>query len=354
MLVLSDGKAGHVKQSLAVVETLRQQHPAVSGRTVEIRYRHRLARLLTLVWSWAVPSGWGAETCLRWALTPESAAALLRSYADLIVSCGSSTASVNALWSADNRAKSVILMNPAPLPLSRFDLVIAPRHDRLPPRANVIAIDGAMTHTPEADRLAQSAQRLRQHPNFRADAAAAGPVVALLIGGDTAEYVLTESWTAEMVRQITQACNAAQGTCLATTSRRTSPAVERQLAEGLGRDARCRLLLLANRDAINGTMEGLLGSAEAVVVTGESISMVSEARASGRPVIVVDVPRRRSSSRRDTKHARFLRDCAARDGVCIVAVTGLAAAIAKALKARQAPRSLEHLSAVRAALARLL
>ncbi len=355
-LVLSDGKAGHVKQSLAAVETLRAQHPGLSSDTVEIRYRSRFARLVALLWSWAVPSGWGAATCLRWTLTPQSASALLTRYADVIVSCGSSTAPANALWAADNRAKSVMLMNPAPLPLSRFDVVIVPRHDRLPHRPNVVRISGAVTETVQAQQLADSANRLRQHPKFHRaeDGGSERPVIALLVGGDTAEYSLGESWMAAMIEQIVRAADAVGGSCLATSSRRTPASAERLLTERLGRHPRCRLALIASQDAINGTMEGLLGSADVVVVTGESISMVSEACASGRPVIVVELPRRNGLGRGKTKHARFLRDLSTEGFVHIVPVVDVSRTIEHLLQDRQAPKRLDNMAAVRDALARLI
>ncbi|MBI3020481.1 MAG: hypothetical protein HYY59_00555, partial [Candidatus Omnitrophica bacterium] len=117
VLVLSDGKLGHLKQSLAVVDALREECPALVSQVIEVRYREPGGRLLTLLWSWWAPAGLGGVLCLSCALTGKTQAALLGRYADLIVSCGSSLAPVNLLWAAENRAKSVVILNPAPLPL---------------------------------------------------------------------------------------------------------------------------------------------------------------------------------------------------------------------------------------------
>ncbi len=355
LLVLSDGKLGHVKQSLAVVEAARAGNRHITHEIVEVRYRHPLARALALVWSGWLPRGLGATACLRMALAPDSAKALLSRYADMIISCGASTAPVNLLWAADNRAKSVVLMNPAPLPLRRFDLVIAPRHDRLPARPRVIRISGALASplTPEA--LAQAGERLTAHPGFRAGLRGEHrpPVVAVFIGGNTPRYVITTAFAESLIAEVTHACEQLDGWCLVTTSRRTPSAVEQLLAERLERHPRCGLLLIATRDPIDGTMTGMLGWADVALVTGESVSMISEACASGRQVVVVPPPGREAGARA-TKHERFLRELVREGFVRLAPLPELAAAIQRAASAREPARRLDDFTAVRDALARLL
>ena len=362
-LILSDGKAGHLKQSLAVIESLKERRAALSSEVIEIRYRHRLARGLAFLWSWWVVGSVGGSWCLRWALTRESAAALLSRYADLIISCGSSSAPANLLWSAASGAKSVVIMNPAPLPLRRFSLVIAPRHDRLPGGRNVVRIDGALVGWMPEDTLAQAQGRLRAHPKFRAEpegapagreAVPAHPVIAVFLGGDTPDYELNEITAETLIAQLRSACETLDGWCLVTTSRRTAPSVERLVAERLGRDPRCRLALIASRDPIDGTMEGMLGSADVAVVTVESISMISEACASGRRVVVVEAVRWGGRTARMTKHERFLRGLARGGYVRIVAAPQLSRAIQQALNEDGMPKRLDNLSAVSAALSTLL
>ncbi|MBI2104340.1 MAG: mitochondrial fission ELM1 family protein [Candidatus Omnitrophica bacterium] len=285
VLVLSDGKLGHLKQSLAVVDAFRDRHPDLRAEVIDVRYRHPLARMVTLLWAWWLPRGLGGSRCLQWALHPETAAALLARYADLIVSCGASPAPVNLLWAAENRAHAVAVMNPAPLPLGRFALVMVPRHDRLRRRPNVVETVGALVARLPEESLRAAGERLRAHPGFRGGPAG-GPTVAVFIGGDSAHYALSAAFAESLIRQVLAACDGADGSCLVTTSRRTSPAVERALAEQLNRSSRCGLLLLASRDQLDGTMEGLMGAADVAVVTGESISMVSEVCASGRRIVV--------------------------------------------------------------------
>ncbi len=311
VIVLSDGKPGHVKQSLAVVRAFKT-HPAnVRDRVVDVRYRHRLARLLALLWAWVVPRGIGGMACLRWALTPACFNELVNAYADVVISCGAATAPVNVLLAAENRAKSVVIMNPTPLPLRRFSLAVVPAHDRIAHRPHIVQVPGALTTITE-EELALAGERLTRHPQFRGGSARDGhhAVISVLLGGDTAEYELTTAFVDTLIRQVLDACEAIGGSCLVTTSRRTPPDVERLLQERLARHPRCSLLLLASRDQLNGTAEGMLGLARVVVVTGESVSMVTEACVSGRHVLVVDPPLRRAGWGRLTKPQRYVRQLA--------------------------------------------
>ena len=296
-----------------------------------------------------------AAACLAWTLTEDTAQALLTRYADLIVSCGSSLAPVNVLWASENLAKSVVIMNPAPVPLRRFHLVIAPTHDHLRPRANVVHTAGAVSCIRDED-LREAKHRLPGHPNFRQGRKAFDdrPAIAMFIGGETALYDMNAAFIDSLIAQVTAACEAVDGWCLVTTSRRTSPAVERLLCERLGRHPRCRFLLIATRDPIDGTMEGMLGWADTAVVTGESVSMVSEACASGRPVIVVEPPLRHANRTTPTKHQRFLRELAQDGYARLHPIPEVSFAIQRALKERHSAKRLDNLAKVRDAVARLL
>jgi mitochondrial fission protein ELM1 len=180
------------------------------------------------------------------------------------------------------------------------------------------------------------------------------PTIAVLLGGDTDEYAQDAAFVDALIAQVLAACEAADGQCLVTTSRRTAPDAERVLEERLAQQPRCRLLLLASRDPLDGTMDGLLGSATVAVVTGESISMVSEACASGRPVIVVEPPLRRPNQQALTKHQRFLQDLAGLGHVRLSPLPELGAAIQDTLASPRPIRPLQTAQRVIDAVERLL
>jgi mitochondrial fission protein ELM1 len=348
VLILSDGKAGHLKQSQALVDRLKE---GVGGRElsstiVEVRYRHPVARWMTLLWSWLLPSGLGGARCLALALTPAAWQALSRRSADVVISCGASLAPVNLLWAGASRAKSLVIMNPAPLPLDRFHLVVAPRHDGLPARTNVVTMHGALTAPLDESRLGEATRRLERHPRFLGVVASPSgrrAVIGVFIGGDSPRYRLSAETAAALVEQVQAVCERLDGWCLVTSSRRTPAAIERLLAERFEPFARCRLLLLAGRDALDGTLEGMLGASDVAIVTGESISMVSEACASGRRVVVMEpMPRRRASMPR--KHDRFLRQLAEEGLIRLRPVSDVAQAVEQAVSdgpSTRAPASLD-------------
>ncbi len=361
LLVLSDGKAGHLKQSLAVAQMLRERSSvpsAVAQDVVEVRYRSRFARAVAVVWAGWMPGSLGAAACLRAVLQWEAARPLLTRAADVVISCGAAGAPINLLCARLAGAKSVVLMNPAPLPLYRFSLVVAPRHDRLPRRRNLLEVHGAVTQLRE-ETLREARDRLAAHPRFRGDAPGVvggrrHPVVAVMIGGDSAAYRLSPAFAEALATQVLSVCEEANAWCLVTTSRRTSPEVERVLAARFGQQPRCRLLLLASRDALDGTMEGMLGWADLAVVTGESVSMVTEACASGRQVVVVEPALRHPDRQAPTKARVFLRQLAADGFVRLAPLPEAAHAMRLSLAAGRPPRRLDDTVLLGDALARLL
>lgn len=155
------------------------------------------------------------------------------------------------------------------------DLMVVPGHD--PARgANVFATLGAV-HRVTPARLAEGARRVAAQL-----ADLPRPLVAVLVGGSNRVFRMTDRRFAHFVDQL--AALARQGFGIAVTpSRRTGASHERLLRERL-----------AGRGYIwDGVGEnpyfGLLGLADALVVTADSVSMVSEAAATGKPVHVVDL-----------------------------------------------------------------
>ena len=73
---------------------------------------------------------------------------------------------------------------------------------------------------------------------------------------------------------------------LVTTSRRTSSDVEKLVFDELGGYPRCKLLVIANKENLPFAVGGILGLSKIVVVSPESISMISEAASSGRHIVV--------------------------------------------------------------------
>ena len=89
-----------------------------------------------------------------------------------------------------------------------------------------------------------------------------------------------------MIDQIKEAALHYNADILLTTSRRTPAAIEQIITKELKNFERCSLCIIANQRNIPEAVGGILGLSDLVIVSGESISMVSEALSSGKRTIV--------------------------------------------------------------------
>ena len=171
---------------------------------------------------------------------------------------------------------TVQVQNPAVDP-GNFDLIIAPRHDRLE-APNVVATTGALNRiTPE--RLAAAAAH--HGPRF---AHLPLPLVAVLIGGSNKVYRLTQGIARRLGRQLAELSGSRGIGLLVTPSRRSGTKIMEILRRSLdGRPAHIWDGLGEN------PYLGYLASADAFVVTEDSVNMVSEAATVGKPVYLVEL-----------------------------------------------------------------
>jgi mitochondrial fission protein ELM1 len=268
--VLHDGKSGMASQALGLAE-------AAGFPFVEKRLAVRRP------WTWLPPSLWVAP--LRAATAAEGA--LGPPWPDLVIGCGRSTvAPALAIRQASGGRTALAQVQDPRCGRRRFDLIVVPAHDRL--RGPQTVVTRGAVHRVTAARLA--AERAR----FPALETLPRPIVAVLIGGANRSYRLDLARFAETADQIAAAVGKRGGALLVTPSRRTGAAAEAVLRE--------RLRGLPG-EIWNGAGDNpyyaYLAFADAILATADSVSMISEAAATGKPVHVIDVPGG------DAKFARF-------------------------------------------------
>jgi mitochondrial fission protein ELM1 len=157
-----------------------------------------------------------------------------------------------------------------------FDVVAALPHDNVQ-GSNVVTAPTAL-HGVTPQKLATAREEWR---NLLAPDGQ--PVLGVLIGGDNGGYRLTAPITNRLI-SIMKAAHADRGMrSVITPSRRTAEATRRAIAGALATDA---FGWLWDETGANPYL-GILGAADRLIVTGESISMISEALATGRPVHVL-------------------------------------------------------------------
>ncbi|MGN6517061.1 MAG: mitochondrial fission ELM1 family protein [Rhizomicrobium sp.] len=207
---------------------------------------------------------------------------LLPPWPDLVIASGRQSIAA-ALYvrtqgrRAGRNTVAVFIQNPGISP-KHFDLVIAPEHDRVR-GANVVSTRGALHHITAAklnQGAAQFAPRIADLPR---------PYIGVLIGGSNASYSLGETEVVRLAESLKKAASATGGSLLVTPSRRT----------GEANVALLKSVLSDTRSFVwDGSGDnpyfGLLALSDYLVVTNDSVSMVSEAVASGTPTYVFALP----------------------------------------------------------------
>lgn len=296
ILILSDGKAGHLKQAESVARLARavliDKGISAAIDTVEVKFlpagrqgRKKFSRQALTFCSFFKGrySCQGCLWCFRNFLEEAVYKRLVSLKPDIIISCGASLSAVNFVLARESLAKSIAVMRPSIFSVKRFDLVVMPRHDCPPQRKNVAITEGALNLVDEnylkeeSDKLIRNST-LSVSPNSTL-------FIGFLIGGDAKGFHLDKNLMAGVIKQVKSACEKWNAHVLVTTSRRTSREIEILVKEEFGSYPRCNLLVIANEANTPETVGGVLGLSSLIVTTPESISMLSEAASSNRYVV---------------------------------------------------------------------
>lgn len=303
VLVLSDGKPGHEKQSITVAKSLaaraHEKTPPyeIITEKIDVEFKNSWRRTLFPFFAlFFIPFAQGRLQGLRFFLRRESLEKIERTNPDVIISTGSSLTPLNLILAKENLAKSVVIMKPSfPFNLFRYDLALIPAHDRgLVPREN-FRIQGSLSEV-DTDMLEVSRDLLGrglQYPHLVR--------FSLFLGGETRNFKPIPSDVENILKELEKASAASNGFYLVTTSRRTPEAVNRFLRERIKDFPRCQLSVIATEDHRAEVVPGMMALAEALIVTEDSLSMITEALSSGKKVVVVKMGRPGLSQ----KHYRF-------------------------------------------------
>ncbi len=259
--IVTDGSSGMESQCLGLAEALG---------------------LRTTVKRLSVRQPWRRLPPMFW-LRPLSAIAptgdqLKPPWPDLLISCGKrGVAPAIAIRRASGGRTFTVHIQDPQVPLNRFDLVIAPEHDRL--SGDNLIVSKAAIHRVTAERLSAAAEqfgdRLDHLPR---------PRVAVLVGGSNGRLRLTPALTEQLSRRLIALTHDHGAGLMVTPSRRTGPQNEAVLHREL-KDAPA---MVWDGEGENPYF-AFLALADVIVVTGDSVSMVSEACSTGKPVYVAEL-----------------------------------------------------------------
>ena len=274
-LILSEPLAGLQAQAIGLAEAARLPHEL---RTLTPR----------APWKWVAAKLWpkplAAVADSLWTPLP-----------GLVIACGGMGAAVAAALRRGSR--TVVQVQHPRLDPRRFDLVVVNRHDGLT-GPNVVVTRTAL-HRATPERLAAAAAEWRDR-----FAHLPRPLVAVLIGGSNGRYRLDAAVATQLAGALADMARRDRVGLAVTPSRRTDRAAVQALRQALE-----PLDAYVWDGAGDNPYFGMLGLADAIVVTQDSVSMISEAAATAVPVLIAPLPGR---SRRQ---AMFLEGLLAEDRV---------------------------------------
>jgi mitochondrial fission protein ELM1 len=258
--VLHDGKIGMANQVTGLAEALgwpiTQKHLAIRPP-----------------WRYLPPGLWLAP-----ALAIDPAGARLQPpWPDIVIGCGrNSVAPARMIKRASGGKTFWVQVQDPRFARSEIDLIVAPRHDPAPGE-NVFRTLGAV-HRVTPEKLAADAARWA--PTF---AALPRPLVAVLVGGDNSVYRLTEERFGALCDRLVALAKSGVGLAI-TPSRRTGDTQRAMLQKRLA-----GLPAFIWDGSGDNPYFAMLGAADAIIVTADSVSMISEAASTGKPVHIIEL-----------------------------------------------------------------
>lgn len=260
--VVTDGKAGMESQCLGLAEALGLE-PVVK--------RVALRKFWRVVTPYVRIGGSAQFAADSDPLAPP--------WPDLLIASGRQSVAA-ALWvkkRSGGRTIAVQVQNPG-IARRRFDLIVAPEHDRLA-GPNVVSTRGAL-HRVTPAMLSRSAAlwapRFSHLPR---------PYIAVLIGGSNPVYRLGAEEATRLAVKLKTCTRSSDGALLITPSRRTGQEAIAALAAGV----RGTPFHMWDMQGENPYF-ALLALADYIVVTCDSVNMISEATSTGKPVYVEMLP----------------------------------------------------------------
>ncbi len=164
--------------------------------------------------------------------------------------------------------------------IERFDLIVTTPQYRLPERPNVLH-NLTPLHRVTEERVrtsaAEWAPRLKHLP---------GPYLAVVIGGNSGPFTFDHAAAKRLARQACARAKALGASLLVTTSARTPRGKINSFERALDVPAE---IFRWSKAAAENPYFGYLALADEIIVTGDSMSMLTEACATRKPVHIFDL-----------------------------------------------------------------
>lgn len=288
--VLHEGVPGHRNQSLGVAEELEKETGA-SIKEFSVPNFRGIERLLKVKSKMSSLPQMSLSELKAW-LEKAGGNPLLREIEEwmkenkieskelLLISAGSRVAPYNFAISRILGSKAATLMTPKYLGTQPFDFSIIPSHDAMEERANQLVSLGAPNRI-QKEKVREEGEKMLESFPSKSETR-----WVILVGGESSTFRIPPRWVAETLEPILRKAEAKGIDVYIATSRRTRKETEDEIRRIFSTSSSTRLLWFASERKEN-PVPGLLGLADRVYCTEDSISMVSEALTAGKAVTLL-------------------------------------------------------------------
>ena len=278
--VLIDNRMGSVGQARGIAQQLNHEHFEIIEKKLEYTKLSGLPNFIR------------GRTLIG--LTSETKKILTAPYPDMVLSISRRTVPVARYIKKKNpKTKLVQLMHPGETGLDEFSLVLLPEHDKDKPyRKSFRYLIGAPHRiTPSVLKQAEEkwADTFKDLPR---------PLTAVIVGGAIKDRPFTLENAKSLAQKILDFKKKIGGSVLMTTSRRTGDDAQKLITDEL-KNIPMHTFLWG--DTGENPYLGYLACADNIIVTGDSVSMSSEACGTNKPVFVFE-----GQSWLTKKHYRFI------------------------------------------------
>jgi len=245
VLILSDGRMGHLNQSIAFAKTM-----AYSYDILDVKFKNKFCKVLSYVFD-------TVSIYSKYLLD----VGVVKKYT-MVIGTGSNTYYATKVMAETMGVKSVVMMLPKGYRLN-FDFIFAQSHDNPPKQKNIIEIPANFSYVEPKGVYVKTKKQS----------------IGVVIGGDNSIFKMSEK---SLSKQLDFIKAYYKGYALAiTTSPRTSSEVERLVASY---DFEYEVIF--SKKPIN-PIPDFLEQCETVFITADSTSMISEAISYGNANVVV-------------------------------------------------------------------
>lgn len=281
--ILTDGSMGMINQCLGVAESLGLPFSSVTEKVVR----------LNTPWSWFTPHVLLGKNSTQFYALSAGSDPLSPPFPDLVLSCGRQ-AIAPALWirQASHRQTKVVHIQNPKIKTTRFDAVIVPKHDKLT-GANVIETIGA-PHRVTQKRLQEERTKF---PDL-APRSSQEKIISVILGGPSQAYTMNDTFVYSLLGMIHHWKSKGYRILLSPSRRTPQDVVDIFLQE------KNEQLYVWDRETAN-PYYAMLGLADAIFVTCDSVCMITEACITDKPVFILPLPGK-GSRRFDQFHQELL------------------------------------------------